>query len=100
MTLYTEKVIKLRKFVYSKFSSDKDIINEQVFTTVQNLNMTFSREVKQQIVTLHQHTPKSQRETATELGISRKAVQKAIGQWEETASLENHYLKIVEKWQN
>ena len=87
MTLYTEKVIKLRKFVYSKFSSDKDIINEQVFTTVQNLNMTFSREVKQQIVTLHQHTSKSQREIATELGIFRKAVEKAIDQCEETGSL-------------
>lgn len=52
--------------------------------------MTISREVKAQIITLHRHTSKNQREIATELNISQTTVSKVIKIWSETGSIEDH----------
>ena len=52
--------------------------------------MTLSRDIKQRIVTLVEHTSKSLREIALELSISRSAVQKTLAVWRETGSVEEH----------
>lgn len=52
--------------------------------------MTLKREIKQRIVDLANHTTKSQREIALDLGISRWAVQTTLRIWNETGSLEDH----------
>ena len=46
--------------------------------------------MKQQIVTLHEHTSKSQRETGRELGDSHTLFQKTLKIWPETGSPEEH----------
>lgn len=50
--------------------------------------MTLSREIKQKIITLTEHTSKSQRQIAEELGVSRFTVQKTVSLWRETGSVE------------
>lgn len=50
--------------------------------------MTLSREVKQRIIDLAQHTSKSQREIARELNIHHKTVQRILSVWHDTGSLE------------
>ena len=52
--------------------------------------MTLSSELKQQIVTLHEHTLKSQREFGRKLGVSHTLVQQTLKISHETGSLEVH----------
>jgi transposase len=52
--------------------------------------MTLSRDVKQQIVTLSQHTTKSKREIARDVGVSEGIVRLTLKTWDETGSLEKH----------
>ena len=52
--------------------------------------MTLSREIKRQIVTLSDHTTKTQREIARELSISELPVRKTLKIWRENGSLEEH----------
>ena len=52
--------------------------------------MTISREIKAQMITLHEHTSKTQREIADELLVSQTLVARTIQIWMETGSLEEH----------
>ena len=52
--------------------------------------MTLSSELKQRIVTLHEHTLKSKREIGREWGVSHTLVQKTMKISHETGSLEEH----------
>ena len=52
--------------------------------------MTLSREVKLQIVALREHTTKSRRQIAKDLGISEGSVRNTLKTWRETESLEGH----------
>lgn len=52
--------------------------------------MTVPRDVKIQVVTLRNHTSKSQRTIARELGIARHTVASILKLYDETGSVENH----------
>lgn len=61
----------------------------KIFVCLLALEMTLSRGIKQKIVTLAEHTSKSQREIANELSISRYAVQTTLRLWRETSSVDD-----------